>query len=478
MKLKAKHILLVVSLLLFAVIEAYSRAGGGGGAHSSGGGGGFGGGSGGGGGFGTGVAIGWLLGSSFGRIVLLILAIVFVIFYFKGRKDSGGTDLVSGTSYGPQGEPKPIDPDFFTANQNFNQEAFIGKVNTAFMAIQDAWMRKDLSKVRKWISDGVYQRFNAQFTMMNALDQVNTLSNINIRQIRIESAEQEGAYSVITASVFFSLDDKFISNKYPQFNESFSGDTATEYWTFIKKTSVAEKDLYHSNNCPKCGYPLKDDAGEVSKCESCGTVTYLGDYDWVLCEITQEDDYVRGSYRLSKTDPNLAPLYANPDEHFCIQLMEDKASNAIMQYFISHTTHDLKYGHRFTDDNLFARLEEAVKSQEKYLFNRLYLNDVNMISCVQANGMWLVSFNIAYSSMRLRETEKGIAPIDDTVIERSLSLTLSKKVGAVKKTELWSFACPSCGAPYTDTTTTECSYCNAQINSANNDWVMVNLGEA
>jgi hypothetical protein len=30
------------------------------------------------------------------------------------------------------------------------------------------------------------------------------------------------------------MDDAFISDKYPQFNESFRGDTDTEYWTFIK----------------------------------------------------------------------------------------------------------------------------------------------------------------------------------------------------------------------------------------------------
>lgn len=475
MKLKLRNLILSALLVLFTIAEAYSRAGGGGG-HSSGGGGGFSGGSGGGGGFGTGVAIGWLLGSSFGRIVLVILIIVFIVYSYNQRKNSGGTDLVSDNSAGPQGEAKGVSPDFVAANQNFDQEVFISKVDTAFMAIQDAWMRKDLGKVRKWISDGVYQRFTAQFKMMSALDQVNTLSNIKIHGIRIESAEQEGEFSIITASVYFSDDDKFISNKYPQFNESFSGDTATEYWTFIKKTSVAEKDLYHSNNCPNCGYQLKDDGGEVSKCESCGTVTYLGDYDWVLCEITQEDDYARNNYRMSKNDPNLAALYANKDEHFCIQMMEDKASNAIMQYFVSHTTHDLSHVHRFTDDNLFAAIEQSVKAQEKYVFNRLYLNEVSMISCIQANGMWLVTFNIFYSSMRLRETPNGIQKIDDTVIERSLALTLSKKVGAVKKTELWSFACPSCGAPYTDTTITKCSYCDAQINSPNNDWVMVNLG--
>ncbi|HWY97504.1 MAG TPA: hypothetical protein VNY36_00345, partial [Bacteroidia bacterium] len=76
MKLKGKNIIILVCLVFFAIIEAYSRAGGaggshGGGGHSSGGGGGFGG------GFGTGVGIGWLLGGGwFSKIIVLIIIIV------------------------------------------------------------------------------------------------------------------------------------------------------------------------------------------------------------------------------------------------------------------------------------------------------------------------------------------------------------------------------------------------------------------
>lgn len=471
MKTKKKNILAVLAVLFLAIVEAYSRSGGAGGAHSSGGDGG---------GFGAGAIIGWLLSGSggIGKIIVIVIIVIYLLYKYKMKANSGGTDLESGRSQGPQGSPRPISPEFFTSNPGFTAEEFSRKVNTAFLAIQDAWMNKNLGKVRKWISDGVYQRFNVQFTMMNMLEQVNMLSNINIKQIRIESAIQEGAYSIITASVYFSMDDNFICKKAPEFNEKFTGDTATEYWTFIKKSGVAEKDLYSNNNCPNCGYPLNNDGGQVSKCPSCETVTYLGDYDWVLCEITQEEDYARGNNRISQNAPELQPLYANTDNDFCIQLMEDKVSNAVMQYFVSKTTRNLKYLNRFTDDALFARIEQQLKGEEKFVFNRLYLNDVSLISVTQSNNMWMATFNVFYSSMRLKEApNNGLVKIDDTVMERSMTITLAKKVGAVEKSKLWSFACPSCGAPYTDTTITECGYCSAKINSVDNDWVMVNLSE-
>jgi len=474
MKKKIVPILLTVFFALLIAFDAYSRAGGAGGSHSSSHGGGFGGGSSGGGGGG---GLVWFFLMPWPIKILIILAIIgFLIYRYINKGNSGGTDMESGSSGGPQGMPQPIPGDFIAANPNFDAQAFTQKVSTAFMGIQDAWQNKNLSKVRKWISDGVYQRFTVQFTMMKMLEQTNTISNINIKQIRIEAATQEGAYSMITASVYFSDNDNFICKKHPEFNETFTGDTATEYWTFIKKTGVAEKDLYHSNNCPKCGQELGNDGGQVSKCPSCGTVTYLGDYDWVLCEITQEDDYNREGYKIQPTDPNIVPLYADKD--FCIQMMEDKASNAVMQYFASRTAHDLKYVQRFTSDELFARLEKQIKAEPKFIFNRLYTNAVDTISCVNVNNVYQVTFNIFYSAMRVQENANGsITKLDDTVIERTLQLTLAKKAGAVQKTQLWSFACPSCGAPYTDTTATECSYCQAKLNSTDNDWVIVNISE-
>ncbi len=470
MKSKAKYFLALLVVLFLGITEAYSRAGGGGG-HSGGGGSDDGGG--GGGGFG----LFFLLASWPGRIVLIIILIVVAYTRFASKKNSGGTDLVSGTSGGPVGQPDPIAPEFFTANPGFTTEGFSEKVKTAFLGIQDAWMNKNLGKVRKWISDGVYQRFNAQFTMMNALEQTNILSNINIRQIRVESTIQDGAYSIITASVYFSMDDNFICKKDPSFNERFTGDTATEYWTFIKKSGVAEKDLYNTNNCPNCGFALKNDAGQVSKCESCGTVTYLGDYDWVLCEIIQEDDYNAGNYRLTKDSEELQAIYTEKDSDFCIQLMEDKASNAVMQYFVSQTTQDLKYLNRFTDDALFAKLEQFIKEQGPFVYNRLFLNDVALVGMAQDNNMWVATIRIIFSSMRLQQTENGLTKMDDTVVPDTLIMKLGKKVGAVQKNKLWGFECASCGAPYADTTVTECSYCSAKINSPDNDWVMIDLTE-
>jgi hypothetical protein len=466
MKSSVKNVLILSVFILTALTEGYSRAGGGGGHHSSGGGGGgfhsSGGGSFGSGGIGSGVFFG---GSLLPVVVIGILVVLAIIYFSKFSKKNG-----AGVDDGPDSEV-----DLSVLGAEFNKEAFIQKVVVAFSGIQNAWQEKNLANVRRWITDGVYQRFNAQFVMMKILEQENKLSNIRINRIQIQSAEQQGTYSTITASINFTMDDEFICKKDSSLNEEYDGDTATEYWTFIRKTGIVEKDLYHSNSCPHCGDALNSDGGEVSKCASCGSITYLGDYDWVLCEITQSEDYSSGAYALKTSDPILAPVLADQGDSFCVPLMEDKASNAVMQYFESIATRDLKYLHRFTTDALSAKIGDTVKASPPIVFSRLFLNNVDLVQYDGDGGSHRLVFNIGYSAMRIEKRENKFVKIDSEAEPHRLQLVLKKKSGVGQKNKLWGFECSCCGAPYSDTTDTTCSYCSAKINSSENDWVMDNL---
>jgi predicted lipid-binding transport protein (Tim44 family) len=465
MKTLVRHLLLLLSGIILFVLDGYSRAGGGGGHHSSSGGhssgsfhsSGFSGTGGGGGSMGI---VGIL-------IILFVVVVIFVILFSVMRKKVQSA-LGEGTSDFP-----PVD--LTVLGPEFNEELFMNKVRVAFPAIQDAWMNKNLSQVRRWITDGVYQRFNAQFIMMRLLEQDNKLSRIRINGMNLVEAEAQGKYFAVTVAIQFTMDDEFRSKNHPEFDERFSGDTATEYWTFIRKAGVPEKDLYLTNSCPGCGHELNKDGGEVSKCPSCGSITYLGDYDWVLCEITQEEDFAPKSVTAGILALHVQPLYDNTQENFSIQLMEDKASNAIMQYFASVATKDVKYLRRFMSDELMARIEEQAKQQTGIVFNRLFLNKVDLSAYAQTEGRHQLTFDISYSAMRLAESKSGLVKLDEEAEKSDVTLILSKKVGAVAKNKLWSFECASCGAPYSDTTDTTCSYCSAKINSADTDWVVTTL---
>ena len=65
----------------------------------------------------------------------------------------------------------------------------------------------------------------------------------------------------------------------------------SEYWTFIKGINSNEKSAKTQDFecCPSCGAQLKIEMSGV--CEFCGTKITLGQFDWVLSQIEQDEEF-------------------------------------------------------------------------------------------------------------------------------------------------------------------------------------------
>ncbi len=450
-----KTYIALIAICFLSYQQTFARAGGGGG-HSSGGhssGGGFSGG----GHFGGGGFIG---GGSSPIIIILIVIGIIVYFYLKNKTNlfNDGNDDSAGDSNGSgQSLPEGLDSE---------------KIQTAFLSIQEAWQNKDLKKVRKWISDGVYQRFNAQFAMMNKLGQVNKLSSIRINSIHLSKADVDGNYQTADVSISFTMDDEFISDKYHSFNQKFRGDSAKEYWTFIKRQDAqTDKNLYDNNNCPNCGAPFDINMGEISRCGGCGTLTNNASYDWVLSEITQEDDYSGGNnfsrrYELQELTKN--------DSLFSVQRIEDVASNIFMQVMEVMSGESDKILTRFSDEETTSSILKNKKEAGDFVFDRLYLNNVDLVDFNATGERLNLNFSLNATYQRVQAGQK-LTLIDSEMITESYRMVLSKNIKALQTAEketVFSYECAKCGAPYSDTTNDVCQYCSAPLIDFNRNWVL------
>ena len=443
----------------------FARAGGGGG-HSGGGGS-----SSGGGGFyseGSGEG-GSLNGSTIGLIVVGVV-LYLIIYYMKKNKKGAAILSAFGEGNGDSGSAAPV-----TSNVSFPEGLDKEKVSASFLSIQDAWQAKDLKKVRKWISDGVYQRFNAQFAMMNKLGQVNKLSHIKIDAVAMANTAADGAYKTADVAVSFTMDDEFISEKYPSFNQKFRGESAVEYWTFIKRGDAqTNKNLYNDNNCPNCSAPFDTTLGEISRCKSCGTLTNNASYDWVLSEITQQDDYTGGTNFTKQAE--LHELTKN-DSLFSVQRIEDVASNVFMQIMEVMSGEPEKKLARFADEETKKSILAAKKEQGNFIFDRLYLNDVDLIDYTTDNERLNLVFAMKATYQRVQAGEK-LKLIDTDMSTKNYTLILSKNVKALQTPEketVFSHECSSCGGPFADTTDAVCPYCGAAVIDFNKNWVLTSF---
>ena len=450
------RLLLFLAFTIVPATEIWARAGGGGGnSRSSGGGGGGGGG------------LGFLFFFLFSHPLLALIVIIAIVAYsILSKRNGGGTSGASG-----QSGPPPV-----SSGTSFPEGLDAQKVQNSFLSIQDAWQKKDLKDVRRWISDGVYQRYTAQFGMMNKLSQVNKLSNIQIRGLQVVRTAIDGPYHTADVAVRFSMNDSFVSDKYPQFNENFFGDEGLEYWTFIKRNDAkAGKDLYSTANCPNCGAPFDTKMGEISRCVGCGTLTNNASYDWVLSEITQEDDYQPDDSLIRNAE--LHELTKN-DNLFSVQRIEDVASNVFMQIMEVLTGDKDKKLSRFADKDTAAKILQIKAQSGTFVFDRLFLNDVSLVDFTTDSEKLNLAFSLTATYQRIQVTGDKLRLIDGDLTTHAYSIILSKNLKALQtpaKETVYSYECSNCGAPYNDTTDDVCTYCGEPVIDLNKNWVLTDF---
>ncbi|MEI6692768.1 MAG: zinc-ribbon domain-containing transport protein [Chlorobium sp.] len=403
-------------------------------------------------------------------IVLLFLAFRLILFLQK-VSSAMSTTLASN-------ENKPfikIDTlkEFQARNPDFDLSEFLQKIRKAFIEVQTSWSDQNTNRMRRFITDGVYQRFNTQFKMMKLLQQTNPLSNIKIGNIWVDKIEQDGLYDIMQVGIEASMDDKFVCALNHELDEE-GLQSFVEFWSFIRKRGVPKKDIYDSDKCPNCSAPLPENIGEVCKCTHCNAMVNSGEFDWILSEITQKDDYCSNDAfseklgNLESTIHDMVSVYGD----FSVQLVEDKASNAYMQIMTAKAMQDPSVMRRFVSDELFQLLAPKIAMNQE-IFNRIFLNKVTLIGAQKKENKNILNFAVICSIQRVLVSNNRLEVVDPDIMttEEVIVMTRDALAGAGKGS-IYQHTCPSCGGPVKDTLDIKCSYCGSLLNSTENDWVV------
>ena len=467
-QIKKLNVFIFYSLLLISV-DAIARAGGGGnGGHSGGGG------HGGGDGL-AGILYLLIFSLPFPLNLIVILGIVFLVYlYGRNQKQSSAYNTLSNINQKFSDEENVTE--LTSTIPNFNLAEFYQKAETAFLKIQEAWQQQNLNTVRQFISDGVYQRFEAQFIMMRALEQTNEVSDIDIEDLRIVAVENDSNFHILHVSITASITDYFNSKKYSQLN-SGGQETFTEYWTFVKKiNATAKADIFNSPNCPNCGDSIENKLGEVSKCPSCGTQINNGDYDWVLSEITQPEEFA-SNYGQLKNRKNFYERLKQKGlstSEFSPQYIEDKASNSYLQLKVAFALSDQKRVTRFCSNEFTENTKPKFK--QSYLYNRLFIKDVSLINIYENPTSMLAALSITCVTQKLSIQNNNLQIINASPVTSNeyLILSRSKKITSNKYSAM-AHNCSNCGAPVEDSLQLTCKFCDSSLNDNRKDWIVENL---
>jgi hypothetical protein len=212
------------------------------------------------------------------------------------REDRGpmltGTTEEVGTDW-----PTVVDPDakkelerLRARDPGFLWPAFVARVGVVFSAFHTSWSSQDLSAVRPYLSDNL---FELQQYWVRAYQQQglrNQTESPVIVTVHLARVTQDRFFDAVTVRVFASCLD-YTTNADGQI---VAGDRRkpreySEYWTFIRgagKSATPRSD----GACPSCGASLTG-INMTGECTHCNAKVTNGEFDWVLSRIEQDEVY-------------------------------------------------------------------------------------------------------------------------------------------------------------------------------------------
>ncbi|MBP9892800.1 MAG: TIM44-like domain-containing protein [Planctomycetes bacterium] len=173
----------------------------------------------------------------------------------------------------------------------FNTTEFLNRAKFIFHEIQAGWSELNEARLRPHEVDTVFD--SHRYWLMHYRDQGirNVLGNVNIENMQIAKVAHDAWFDAITVRIFASMIDYEIDRS----GRVLCGNQRqprrfSEYWTLVRRSDLALKAAQSVPACPSCGAPL-DKVNQSGVCGYCNSHVTLGEFDWVLALIEQDETY-------------------------------------------------------------------------------------------------------------------------------------------------------------------------------------------
>lgn len=360
---------------------------------------------------------------------------------------------------------------------SFQLEPFLAKVKDLFGRMQEAWFLRDLEPVRAFMSDATFQRFKLQLSLMKAQGLRDAIADVEVLDLQIIGLDQSKWFDTLQVRIKARMrdtdvaatlsDDDARAQARRQAAESF-----IEVWSFVRKPGAQTRigaDLYQGK-CPNCGAPFN--GGASNNCAYCSAVVNSGNYDWVLAEITQGVEAVRG---YAQVDGLMQARELDPALN--LEMLEDRASLIFWRWIEAQSAGEAKLLSKLATAECVALLEQdlvALKQRHRRkVFLECAVGGVTARLFRSDEATQAAHVEIRWSARMGVGPEDGALPRLPTVPQRWM-FVLQRAASAKTQTDsgMATNRCPNCHAPLTDTLSASCDYCGAMLGTGQSDWVL------
>lgn len=453
--------------------------GGGGGGFGGGGGGGFGGGGSFGGGGGGGVVV---VGGDGGGAVVFMILVFIVLFILISALNKNQTQKVRRTiRQGVKVQEQALMQQSLAAIRQrdpaFDLQTFLKRAANAFTTTQYAWSEQDLSKCRAFVSDGVHERFGLYIDMQKAENIRNRMKNVGVvgwDVVAVTSDEHFDTIHVRFTATAISYNEGLTSGRRVSGGSASAPITFVEVWSFSRRPGVKTRTdaSILQGTCPNCGSELH--IVDRAICQVCGSAVNSGAYDWVLTEITQDEEWIVPSSRII---PGLAELIEH-DPGLNPQHLEDRASVVFWRAMMAIYFDDLSQASPVLAVGAESLPTRWDPGQGNYWFTPA-VGSVEVVGAqvaAQGDEYDTVQVLVRWSATKATGDRNNPHKLD---LQRIYSdvLVLQRKAGATSNTAdtFTSFSCYNCGAPLDIGKATNCSYCGSPVNDWSTSWILTDV---
>jgi predicted lipid-binding transport protein (Tim44 family) len=172
----------------------------------------------------------------------------------------------------------------------FSWSAFTKRVELVFSTFHAAWSSQELAPVRPFLSDALFETQQYWVATYKAQGLRNVTEEPRIVGIYCARVASDKYFDAVTVRVFASAIDYTVDAKGTVVGGNKSKVREySEYWTFIRAAGNAGAPRSEPG-CPNCGAPTSD-INMAGRCSTCGVKMTMGEFDWVLSRIQQDEVY-------------------------------------------------------------------------------------------------------------------------------------------------------------------------------------------
>ena len=167
--------------------------------------------------------------------------------------------------------------------EDFNEAMFKTKVDNIFVKLYTCIMKGDLTDVRHFISEELYNNYINKINELISHNKRQMYDEINVKNTMIINRKILEDKEIIDVEIVSRYMDYIIDINT---GDLISGDDTRRIerrniLRFEKKLNT--KDFGIVRKCPGCGASIN--VNNTGKCEYCDTIFNLGDYDYILVSI-------------------------------------------------------------------------------------------------------------------------------------------------------------------------------------------------